>query len=277
MMSGYVCTVAGGKGGVGKTTTAGNLGVALQQAGRDVAVVDADLGMANLASALDVQYDGAVHDVLAGDASVSEVLADGPAGLTVVPGDQGLEAFADADPAGLRPVVDTLRSTFDVVVVDTGAGLSHEVAVPLGLADGVLLVSTPDDVAVDDTRKTAMLAERLDGEVLGLLVNRAVRTTDVAAVTDRVGFPCLGVVPDDAGGPDEQPVVCTAPDSPSATAYRDLAEVLDGIFFRGGTVEDADPVLKPQWFVDDDADVPNDAEPEDHADGDESGVFGLFG
>ncbi|NHN64315.1 MinD/ParA family protein, partial [Haloarcula sp. JP-Z28] len=54
-MAGYVCTIAGGKGGVGKTTTAVNLGAVLQEMDYDVAVVDADLGMANLGSMLSVE------------------------------------------------------------------------------------------------------------------------------------------------------------------------------------------------------------------------------
>lgn len=272
-MAGYVCTVAGGKGGVGKTTTTVNLAVALQQSGREVAVVDADLGMANVASAFGLAPETAVHDVLADEAALSEALTDGPAGVTVVAGEVSLEAFAEADPAGLGRVAATLRETFDVVLFDTGAGLSHDVAVPLGAADGVLLVSTDDDVAVDDADKTARLADRLGGNPLGLVVNRASRKTDVAGVVDGVGFDCLAVVPDDGTVGDERPVTLAAPETPAATAYRDLADLIDDFAFRGGSVADADPVVERSWFVDEEREAGD--EPDDVEDG--RGVFGLFG
>jgi len=147
---------------VGKTTTAVNVGAALQEKGHDVVVVDADLGMANLGAMLGIDHATSLHEILAGDAAVSEALTDAPGGLTIIPGEQSLDAFADADPAKLRQVIKTLRNAYDVVMIDTGAGLSHEVAVPLGLADGIILVTTPDDVAVGDTVKTPWLADRID-------------------------------------------------------------------------------------------------------------------
>ncbi|AEM56056.1 MULTISPECIES: MinD/ParA family ATP-binding protein [Haloarcula] len=271
-MAGYVCTIAGGKGGVGKTTTAVNLGAVLQEMGYDVAVVDADLGMANLGSMLSVEPEKSLHEILAGEAAVSEALTDAPGGLTVIPGEQSLEAFADADPAKLRKVIKTLRNAYDVVLIDTGAGLSHEVAVPLGLADGIVLVTTPDDVAVGDTVKTAQLANRIDGTVLGSIINRATRHTDVAAIAEQMEFPLLAVIPDDPQATTEEPLVLNAPESTAADAYQRLTEALEGVFFRGESPEtDIETILDDEWFLDD---------TEDHSDVDDDedsgGVFGLF-
>ena len=269
-MAGYVCTIAGGKGGVGKTTTAVNVGAVLQELGHDVVVVDADLGMANLGSMLSVEPDKSLHEILAGNAAVSEALTDAPGGLTVIPGEQSLEAFADADPAKLRKVIKTLRNAYDVVLIDTGAGLSHEVAVPLGLADGVVLVTTPDDVAVGDTVKTAELANRIDGPVTGAIINRATRHTDVADIADRLDFPLLAVIPDDPQATTDEPLVLNAPESTAAEAYRRLAELLEGVFFEGDTVDDdVDAIVDEKWFLDDE-------ELDSDTDDDSGGVFGLF-
>jgi len=269
-MAGYVCTIAGGKGGVGKTTTAVNVAAALEESGYDTAVVDADLGMANLGEMLGIEYDSSLHEILAGNATVSDGLTDAPSGMTVIPGEQSLEAFAEADPAKLRKVIKTLRNAYDVVLVDTGAGLSHETTVPLGLADGILLVTTPDDVAVADTVKTAQLSGRVDGQILGGLVCRVTRNTDVESIDEEFDFPTLGVVPVDLEATENEPLVLNSPDSEAADAYRQLTGVLERVFFEGIDPASADLVLDQEWFVDDEDEVEEDAE--------SSGSrFGFFG
>ena len=274
-MAGYVCTVAGGKGGVGKTTTATNLAAALAARDHEVVVVDADLGMANLAETLGVDPDPSLHAVLAAEATVDEALVEA-GNLSVVPGERSLDALPDADPARLRAVVETLRTTHDVVVVDTGAGLSHETAVPLGLADGVLLVTTPDDVAVDDTEKTADLADRVDGSVLGAVVTRVTADTDLAAIEGRLGHPVLGVVPE--GLPDADPPLVAEADAPAAEAYRGLAAALEAVL-EGEDPVDVDPAVDEAWFTDEggteDDKGGDDEEGDDE--GGSSGPFGLFG
>ncbi|WP_436928688.1 MinD/ParA family ATP-binding protein [Halosimplex halobium] len=268
-MAGYVCTVAGGKGGVGKTTTAVNVGAAMEEEGYDVVVVDADLGMANLGAMLGVEPETSIHQVLAGGRAVSDALTDVQGGITIIPGEQSLEAFADADPAKLKKVIKTLRNAYDVVLIDTGAGLSHETTVPLGLADGVVLITTPDDVAVGDAIKTAELAERVDGEVIGTVLNRTTTETDVEAIADRFDSKLLAVVPDDIEATADEPLVLNAPASPAADAYVRLTEHLIGIFFEGAEVDDLETAVDREWFVDEDE--------EDDDEDDSGGRFGLFG
>ncbi|MHB9286911.1 MinD/ParA family protein [Halobacteriales archaeon Cl-PHB] len=271
-MAGYVCTIAGGKGGVGKTTTAVNVAAVLEEAGYDVVVVDADLGMANLGEMLGVEHERSLHEILAGDSTVSEALTDAQGGITVIPGEQSLEAFAEADPAKLRKVIKTLRNAYDVVLVDTGAGLSHEVTVPLGLADGIILVTTPDDVAVGDTVKTAQLAERVDGKIIGGLITRVTRNTEVADIADRFDVPLLGVIPVDLEATEQEPLVLNTPDSDAAEAYRQLSDSLERVFFEDAAGEDLEQVFEEGWFLDEEAEVEGDDDDEDSG-----GVFGIFG
>jgi septum site-determining protein MinD len=271
-MAGYVCTIAGGKGGVGKTTTAINIAAALEENGYDTVVVDADLGMANLGNMLGLEYETSIHEVLAGEETVSAALNDAPMGMTVIPGEQSLEAFAEADPAKLRKVINTLKNTFDAVLVDTGAGLSHETTVPLGLADGVLLVTTPDDVAVNDTIKTADLAERVDGKVIGALITRVTRDTYVQEIADEFDVPLLGVIPVDIDATKKEPLLQNASESDPADAYRLLAASLEGVFFQETESTDLDRVFDSQWFLDEEEDEETDEDEE------EGGVFGgIFG
>jgi septum site-determining protein MinD len=246
----YVCALAGGKGGVGRTTTAVNLGAAMSAAGHDVVVVDADLGMANLGAMLGVDHDPSLHGVLSGDGvSVADATTAGPEGLTVLPGAPTLDAFAAAETAQLRGVVDELRERHDVVVLDTGAGLSHEATLPLGLADGVVVVTTPDPVAVADAEKTARLADRVGGAVVGGVVTRTEADTDLEALDEETAFTVLGGVPLDREAVGEEPLVETAPESPAAEAYRDLAEALALVFFED--VEPVDARLSTNFAADD--------------------------
>ncbi|MFB6165168.1 MAG: MinD/ParA family protein [Haloarculaceae archaeon] len=219
----HVCTVAGGKGGVGKTTTTIDLGVALADRGFDVAIVDGDLGMTNLAGMIGLDHGPTLHDALAGEVTPREATVEGPGGVAVLPGSERLSAFASADPANLAPVLDAIRPNYDAIVVDTGVGLSQETVVPMELADSALLVSTPDEVAVADARKMATLADHVDTRVLGSVVTRARPETSVPDLSADLDLTVLAAVPEDPAATADEPLVLESPDSYAAEAYRTLA------------------------------------------------------
>ncbi|WP_117593100.1 MinD/ParA family ATP-binding protein [Haloprofundus halophilus] len=227
----WIYAVASAKGGVGKTTTTANLGAALAAAGHDVAVVDADLAMPNLAAALGVDVsDATVHDVLAGRASVDDATYRSDAGVDVVPGDGSLDAFAAAEPTELRAVFSALEP-YDFVLVDTGSGLSHDAVLPLGLADAVFLVCNTERDALGDTDKTREVTERLGGTVAGVVLTRVdPENPNAEEVAERLDAAVVEAVPaDDAVAESvasSVPVSTHAPDSPAAVAYATLAEAV---------------------------------------------------
>jgi len=221
-----VITVGGAKGGAGKTVTAINVAAAMQSAGFDAVVVDADIGTTNVADILELTCDPGIHQVLAGSADIEAAIVTHETGLDVVSGGDSIEYLAEADPAQLRPVIDTLRELYDVVVIDTGTGLSHEVLVPFGLADGVALVSTPDDTSVVDTRKTAEVVGKVDGRLLGVVITRVTDDTDIEALRERLELNLLEMLPNDPEASKTEPVVFEAPDSDLADGYRKLATTL---------------------------------------------------
>ncbi|SFR88440.1 septum site-determining protein MinD [Halomicrobium zhouii] len=216
-----VYTIAGGKGGVGKSTTTASLGVALHDAGFDVVLVDADLALPNLAEVLGEPTESGIHSVLAGEVVVDDVLVAVDDGPDLVAGGQTIEHFEQADPANLQAVVDPLDDEYDVVLVDTGAGLSHEALVATGLADGTVLVTTPHEEAVDNVAKTAEFVDHAEATVLGAVVTRTTADTDLGDVAGRLGVPLLGAVPEDAAV-DAAP----ATTGPAGDAYRSLASTL---------------------------------------------------
>ncbi|WP_148413653.1 MinD/ParA family protein [Haloferax sp. KTX1] len=229
-----VYAVASAKGGVGKTTTTANLGTTLAMAGHDVVVVDGDLGMPNLAGALGVDPDGAtLHDVLTGESAVETAVYDGPAGLSVVPGSNALEAFATANVRELDSVISALEATHDIVIIDTGAGLSDDTFVPLKLADEVVLVSTTEREALGDTEKTRQLGDRIGADVVGVVLTRVDQSNPNAeVVASLLDAGVIAVVPEDPAIREalntQIPVVARSPDSIAAAGYRALAEALTG-------------------------------------------------
>jgi septum site-determining protein MinD len=226
-MPGEVLTVASGKGGVGKTVTAVNLAVGLRLGGASVVVVDGDIGMPNVGRHTGVSHSPTLHDVLSEDATVREALVEEAEGFGVVPGGGDLDGFAAADPARFAYVVDRLAHEFDAVVIDTGGGLSYENALPLELADAVVLVTSPDPPAVDDTRRTRALVEVIGTPISGLVVTHATPEDSPEAIATDLGVDLLGAVPDD-DAVDEcvragRPLEVVAEESPAAAAYRDIA------------------------------------------------------
>ncbi len=246
---GTVYAVASAKGGVGKTTTTAAIATILAESGADVVAIDADIGVANLAKALGVTPDETtVHDVLAGRADPLDAVHEGPAGLRVVPGETDLDAYAAADPTELRGVVDAFDDA-DYVLLDAGAGLSHDSALPLAVADETLLISTPDRSVLVDAEKTRRLADRLGGSVAGAAITRV--TPDGAAAPDgsrgdtsgeagsegdaaaTIGTDVLGRIPEDDAVPRAEtagePLVTFAPTAPASLAYRELTGTLTRI------------------------------------------------
>lgn len=235
--SGLAVAIAGGKGGVGKTTTSINLGAALVQRDNSVIVVEADLAMANLVDFLtldlDIGTDPTLHEVLQGHVRLEAAIYEAPGGLHVLPSGVTIGGYQAADPTRLQAVIDSLTAEYDYVLIDTAAGLSEESLVPLMIADRVCLVASPRVSAVRDGKKTKELAERFDGAVLGVIFTRS--GTGSAPPIDRIasfiGVDLLGHVPDDESVPLAQdagmPVVNYRPGAPAAVRYWEIAETID--------------------------------------------------
>ncbi|MEF8856708.1 MAG: chromosome partitioning protein ParA [Haloplanus sp.] len=212
-----IVAVAGGKGGVGKTTVAYNLGAAL-----DAIVVDADLGMADLPRGRGPD----LHDVLAGQAEATAAIRGGP--VSLLPCGRSL---AGARAADVRQLADTLRTVADEggdVIVDCPAGLRADVGVPLAVADACVLVASPRRFALADAVRTRELARELDTGLVGVALNRTTEADDPPVDVFRrvLGAPISTVPADPRVGrsvEEERPVVTAAPESVAADAIRSLA------------------------------------------------------
>jgi septum site-determining protein MinD len=231
-MSGTIYTFAGGKGGVGKTTVTANVATALSEEGYDVVAVDLDLGMTNLGQFMGESADCGVHQVLAGEADISASSTESDYGPTIVPGSARLDAVEKADPSNLKQVLDPLADRHDIVLLDTGAGLSHENCVAYGLADAVVLVSTTKQLAVEDIQKTREMIDRVEGTVGGLVLTRSHGDEHGADIETNL----FGVIPE--YGDADEPVVALDPESEVAGEYRRVATAL-AVYHQTGSREQA--------------------------------------
>src|SRR6202142_2553095 len=125
-----VIAVTGGKGGVGKTTVSANLAVSIAASGRDVMLVDADLGLANVDVVLGLHTRFHLGNVIQGECALEDAIVTGPHGLQIVPAASGIKRMAnlsDAEHAGIIRAFSDLYHRVEVLVIDTAAGLHDSV------------------------------------------------------------------------------------------------------------------------------------------------------
>ena len=185
-VGGTVVTVSGAKGGVGATLTAVQLALAAQASGRATALVDMDLQTGDIASYLDVQFRRSVVDLAAITDISPRVLADAvfrhDTGLALLLAPAEGERGEDVTDRAARQIVSTLRSRYEVVVIDCGAQLSGAGAAAVEMADTALLVTTPDVIAVRGAKRTVRMWDRLQirkAEETTVVVNRHTRATEI--------------------------------------------------------------------------------------------------
>lgn len=202
---GRAIVVTSGKGGVGKTTTTANIGVALAQAGARVALVDADVGLRNLDIVLGLEARVRYHvlDVLEGNADLDDALVSDKrvSGMKLLAAAQTREKD-DVDTTAMRALIERLRERFEYVLIDSPAGIEKGFRNAVVGADEAIVVCTPEVSAVRDAdRVVGLLGERL---AIKLIVNRIrpalVRKGKMLSVEDVnqiLRLPLLGIVADE--------------------------------------------------------------------------------
>lgn len=191
--------ITSGKGGVGKTNIAVNLGLAMAEAGARVMLVDADFGLSNVDVILGISPRRDLRHVLDGTCDMEDIVCDAPLGLSVIPGASGIADLANM-PAEQRDrlmlQIARISSQTDIMLVDTAPGISDSVVDLAGGADEALVVTTPEPTSLTDSYAFVKVAlARYPEARLSLIVNMATdrkQAEDVASGFGKVVRRFLG-------------------------------------------------------------------------------------
>jgi flagellar biosynthesis protein FlhG len=148
-----VYSITSGKGGVGKTAVVANLAVSLARLGKNVLILDADLGLANIDVVFGIAPAFNLNHFFAGERELQEILFEGPEGIKILPAGSGIQNFTRLDSnqkMKLLDGLDSMHNEFDFVLIDTEAGISENVTYFTTAAQEILIVTTPEPTAITD-------------------------------------------------------------------------------------------------------------------------------
>jgi flagellar biosynthesis protein FlhG len=236
-----VIAVTGGKGGVGKTNVTLNLAMCLAQLGKKVLVLDADLGLANCDVMLGLRVERNLSHVLSGEAELDDILIEGPFGIKIAPATSGTQSMTEltaAEHAGLIRAFSELKTQFDILLVDTAAGISDMVLSFSRASQDVLVVVCDEPSSITDAYALMKILSREHGVQRFKIVANMVRSlkegqelyAKLTRVTDRfldVTLELVATIPFDENvrkaARKQKAFVDAFPKTPASLAVKTLA------------------------------------------------------
>lgn len=238
-----VITVTSGKGGVGKSNISVNLAIQLKKLGKRVIIFDADFGLANVEVIFGIVPKHNLFDIIYNDMSVSEVLTNGPLGIEFLSGGSGVKELLKLDQAQITYLIEKmgeLDKYADIIIIDTGAGISEAVLSFICASEEIILVTTPEPTSVTDAYAVlkAIRNERvqIEDKNINVLVNRVSSDEEGFEIYDKLSrvskkflnieLNSIGFLPEDRSLPkaviEQTPVSILFPKSNIAKGFEKL-------------------------------------------------------
>ncbi|NDJ52841.1 MAG: septum site-determining protein MinD [Chloroflexi bacterium] len=242
-MAARVVTITSGKGGVGKTTTTANLGVALASLGKKVACIDADIGLRNLDVVMGLEnrivYD--LVDIVEGRAKLRQAMIKDKRlkeDLYLIPAAQTRDKTA-VSPSDMIRLAEELKPLVDYIIIDSPAGIERGFRNAIAPADDVIIVTNPEVSSVRDADRIIGLIEAEQKGPGKLVVNRVkpdmVKRGDMLSpedIIDILAIKLIGLVPEDEtiliSSNQGSPVTMREEESPAAKAFKNIAKRING-------------------------------------------------
>lgn len=169
--------VASGKGGVGKTNIVASLAIAMKKAGSNVLILDADLGLSNIDVLLHLAPKYNIQNVLNGEMTLKDIMVDGPHGIKILPATSGVQELTALDEFQRMRILEEFESfdgDIDVLLIDTAAGISENVAFFCIAAQEIIIIASPEPTAITDAYALIkVLYTRYQEKEFSVLVNSA--------------------------------------------------------------------------------------------------------
>ncbi len=243
-----VITVTSGKGGVGKSNMSVNLALQLRKLGKRVIIFDADFGLANVEVLFGAIPQYNLGDVIYRDKNIKEVITTGPMDIGFISGGTGIEGLGNLGREQIQKLVSNLAeldSLADVIIVDTGAGISDSVLEFVMSGNEVILVTTPEPTSITDSYSLLKALNRSPDFAssniqIKVVVNRVLSKEDgrnlfskLDVVVNRflnLNIEYLGTVPQDdnilRAVMKQTPVSIEFPNTKAAKAFEEIAQTL---------------------------------------------------
>jgi len=243
-----VITVTSGKGGVGKSNTSINLAIQFRKMGQRVIILDADFGLANIEVMFGAVPKHNLADLIYQGKSIKDIITWGPMDVGFISGGSGIASMSNLSREHLTYIIQNLAeldAITDIIIVDTGAGISDAVLEFLVASGEVLIVTTPEPTSITDSYsllKALARHQRFSSEnsQLKVIANKVQNAEEGAALYNKlnavvarylklsVGY--LGAVPEDPmlsrAVMQQMPVSIQSPTAKSALAYEAIAHTL---------------------------------------------------
>ena len=239
-----VIAVTSGKGGVGKTSLSVNLAIMLSRMGKRVVVFDADFGLANVEVMLGIRPRYNLLDVIHNEKRIEEIITEGPNKIGFISGGSGVSELATLDSECIQSLIlelTKLDTMYDVVIIDTGAGITDSVMEFVMVSPEVLLVVTQEPTSITDAysllkvlrrkekfnplyKKIHVVANRVDDADEGLEIFNKINTVSTKFLNTKLQY--LGAVVQDRNASmaiiEQKPMVIAFPQS---QASKDMTQV----------------------------------------------------
>lgn len=245
-----IIVITSGKGGVGKTTTAINLGAALNYFRQDVLIVDGNLSTPNIGVHLgSPEVPVNLNHILLKKAEVYEAVYEHHSGVKIIPSSLSMKELKKIKPEKLKDFKKDFTKISDYVIVDSSAGLGIEATSAMEIADDLIIVTNAEMPAITDALKAIKIAGEMKKPVLGVIITK-VRKDDIEmqpeTVKEMLEVPILGMVPYDLAVSEslnlKDAVVHTHPKSKPARAYKEIAAKILNIDYDSN--KDAETLLE---------------------------------
>ena len=250
-----VITVTSGKGGVGKSNAAINLAIWLKKLGQRVIILDADFGLANIEIMFGTVPKHNLCDLIYQGKNIKEVITWGPGDVGFISGGSGIASLSNLSREYLTYIIQNLAeldAIADVIIIDTGAGISDAVLEFLVASGEILLVTTPEPTSITDSYSLLKALNRhprfsRENTMIKVVANRVNKAEDGAGLYRKLNsvvsrylnlqIEYLGSVPQDQALADavmqQTPVSLANPNAKSAKAYEEITARLMNLEISG--------------------------------------------
>ena len=231
-----IIVINSGKGGVGKTTTAINLGASLNKLNKEVIVVDANLNTPNIGLQLGAPIvPVTLNHVLKGKADVEDAIYEHSSGMKIVPSSLSIKELTKFNTKKIPDIAKKLSTLCDYVIIDSAAGFGEEVIAVLESADEIIIVTNPEMPAVTDALKAVKVARKMGKNINGVIVTRHLNAKyemPLSSIKSMLEAQIIGVVPEDKAVKESlnlrDAVAHTHPNSKVSRKYLEIARKISG-------------------------------------------------